>query len=109
LPRRNVRNEFGELVRVCLPQIKPEHIGDAVHPGSGEPCSHWQRSAWFSQLRHSLVAAVVAVTEVAAAVVDTEAAWAAVAASMAVDLVVVGASTAAVVASIAALVSTALV
>ncbi len=62
--------------------------------------------AWFSQLQHSLVAAaVVAVTE--AASVDTEAAWAAVAASMAVDLEVVGASTAEAVASIAALVSTA--
>jgi hypothetical protein len=51
-----------------------------------------QRSAWFSQLRHSLVvvAAAVAVTEVAG-VVDTEAAaWA-----MALDLVVVGASAAA--------------
>ena len=22
-------------VDLCLPQIKPEHIGDAVHPGSG--------------------------------------------------------------------------
>jgi hypothetical protein len=21
---------------LCLPQIKPEHIGDAVHPGSDE-------------------------------------------------------------------------
>ncbi len=83
-------------------------------------CMPWERprprerSAWFSQLRHSLVAAVVvAVTEAeaaaAAAAVDTEAAWVAEAASMAVDLVVVGASTAAVVASIAVLVSTALV
>jgi hypothetical protein len=54
-----------------------------------------------------VAAAVVAVTEVAAAV-DTEAEWAE-AASMVVDLVVVGASTAAVVASIAALVSAALV
>ena len=49
---------------------------------------------------------MVVVTEVVA--VDTEAAWAE-AASMAVDLVVAGASTAAVVASIAVLVSTALV
>jgi hypothetical protein len=54
-----------------------------------------------------VAAVVVAVTEVVA--VDTEAAWAE-AGSMAVDLVVAGASTAAVVvASIAALVSTALV
>ena len=52
-----------------------------------------------------MAAVVVAVTEAA---VDAEAAWAAEAASMAVDLVVVGASTAAVVASIAVLVSTAL-
>ena len=59
-------------------------------------------------MRHSLVVVVVAaVTEVVA--VDTEAAWAAVAGAMAVDLVVVGASTAAVVASIGALVSKALV
>ena len=49
---------------------------------------------------------VAAVTEAVA--VDTEAAWAE-AASMAVDLVVAGASTAAVVASIGALVSKALV
>jgi hypothetical protein len=53
-----------------------------------------------------VVVVVAAVTEVVA--VDTEAAWAE-AASMAVDLVVAGASTAAVVASIGALVSKALV
>jgi hypothetical protein len=52
------------------------------------------------------VVVAAAVTEVVA--VDTEAAWAE-AASMAVDLVVAGASTAAVVASIGALVSKALV
>jgi hypothetical protein len=51
---------------------------------------------------------VAAVTEVVAAAVDTEPAWAE-AASMAVDLAVAGASTAAVVASIAALLFTALV
>jgi len=48
------------------------------------------------------------VAAAAAVAVDTEAEWAE-AASMVVDLVVVGASTAAVVASIAALVSAALV
>jgi hypothetical protein len=26
---------LGWLTQLCLPQIKPEHIGDAIHPGSG--------------------------------------------------------------------------
>src|SRR5882757_553274 len=40
-----VRGEFGPGMNIfrqpvlCLPQIKPEHIGDAVHPGSdGTEC-----------------------------------------------------------------------
>jgi hypothetical protein len=30
----------GRLFRLCLPQIKPEHIGDAIRPGSdGTECA----------------------------------------------------------------------
>src|ERR1700676_2028259 len=29
------RFSYESLSDLCLPQIKPEHIGDVVHPGSG--------------------------------------------------------------------------
>src|ERR1700738_3532427 len=38
---RRLEREAGRNVEMlCLPQIKPEHIGDAVHPGSdGTECA----------------------------------------------------------------------
>src|ERR1700726_2571547 len=32
---RDLSRTKPQIMNLCLPQIKPEHIGDAVHPGSG--------------------------------------------------------------------------